>query len=126
MGHDHDDILEIQRLKARYFRYMDTKQWTLWRDLFTDDMVFYMEDSIVPETTTPIATSGDDFVKFTSNGLTGAVTVHHGHMPELEITGENTATGIWSMFDYVEDSGRGIAIQGFGHYHEKYEKGQDG
>lgn len=29
-------------------------------------------------------------------------TVHHGHMPEIDITGPDTARGTWAMFDYVE------------------------
>ena len=39
------------------------------------------------------------------------VTVHQGHMPEIEFTGEDTATGIWAMFDWVDDPGRGGAWQ---------------
>ena len=125
-GDGSDDLVALQQLKARYFRYMDTKQWDLWRDLFTDDMVFFMEDSVLPETTTPRTTSADEFVESVSTLLSAAVTVHHGHMPELEITGDRTATGIWSMFDFVDAPDAGLALKGYGHYHETYEKGDDG
>ena len=121
------DIWALQQLKARYFRYMDTKQWALWRDLFTDDMVFYMEDSALPSTDEPITTSGDDFVEYVSDLVTSTVTVHQGHMPELEITGDRTAKGIWAMFDFVDNPEEGVpTIHGYGHYHEDYEKGDDG
>ena len=31
------DIEEIKKLKARYFRLMDTKRWKEWANVFTDD-----------------------------------------------------------------------------------------
>ena len=51
-------------------------------------------------------------------------TVHHGHMPEIEITSPTTATGIWSMEDMLRwPEGSPIAaMHGYGHYHETYEK----
>ena len=125
MSGRHDDRTAIHELKARYFRLMDTKQWNLWRHCFTDDMVFYMEDSALPDTTTPISTDGDTFVEDVSKVLTNAVTVHHGHMPEIDFTGERSAKGIWSMYDWVDDQKSGFAIQGAGHYHELYELGAD-
>ncbi|MGD9795140.1 MAG: nuclear transport factor 2 family protein, partial [Acidimicrobiia bacterium] len=98
----------------------------LWRDLFTDDMVFYMEDALLPTTTEPITSSGDDFVEYVSDLLTTAVTVHHGHMPEIEILSDRTAQGVWAMFDHVDDMAKGFAIKGAGHYHEQYARGDDG
>lgn len=121
-----DERVALEELKSRYFRLMDTKQWDAFRELFTDDMVFYMEDSVLPDTTVPMSTTGDAFVANTSKVLTTAVTVHHGHMPELTITGPGTATGIWSMYDWVDDPVNGFAIQGWGHYHERYVRGDDG
>jgi hypothetical protein len=29
-------------------------------------------------------------------------TVHHGHMPDIEITSPTTATGIWAMEDRLD------------------------
>ena len=45
-------------------------------------------------------------------------------MPEIELTGPDTATGIWAMFDYVEFSPapNRTGLQGYGHYHETYTK----
>ena len=31
------DIESIKQLKARYFRFMDTKQWDEWQWVFTED-----------------------------------------------------------------------------------------
>ena len=33
------EIESIKQLKARYCRYLDTKDWDSWRDVFTDDIL---------------------------------------------------------------------------------------
>ncbi len=52
--------------------------------------------------------------------LKDATTVHHGHMPEIEIVDADNATGVWAMEDLVQLPG--IALQGWGHYHERYRR----
>jgi SnoaL-like domain len=120
------ELRALELLKARYFRLMDTKQWDAWRDLFTDDLVFYMETAPVPTADQPVTVGGNAFVEHVSRALRTATTVHQGHMPELELTGETTARGVWAMFDWVDSVETGRGIQGFGHYHERYRKGADG
>jgi hypothetical protein len=116
-------IEEIKQLKARYFRLMDTKQWDDWADVFTEDLRAWVED--VPDVT---RTSRDEWVASVSRVLTDAVTSHHGHMPEIEVTGPGTANGIWAMFDYVKMIGpkRTVEFKGYGHYHEEYRREPDG
>ncbi len=49
-------------------------------------------------------------------------------MPEIEITGDGTARGVWAMFDYVEwpeNDGVRNGLQGYGHYREEYRR-EDG
>jgi len=120
-----EDIEAIKQLKARYFRTLDTKQWEAWRAVFTDDARF--------EGTRRSFSGPDEFCAATSAWLTGAVTIHHGHMPEITLTSASTARGIWAMFDIVqfhtprpEDTpygGRGFV--GYGHYEEEYRKDGD-
>ena len=31
------EIEAIKQLKARYFRFLDTKQWDAWKEIFTED-----------------------------------------------------------------------------------------
>jgi len=52
------------------------------------------------------------------------VTVHHGHMPEIRLTSDTTATGIWALQDTIiwPDGSR---LLGSGHYHESYELVED-
>ena len=112
------DIEAIKQLKARYFRCMDTKDWAGFQRVFASDARM-----IVPEGGVDLA--GNKTIADTISGfLQGATTTHHGHMPEIQITGTNTATGIWAMFDYVQfpgaDEQSGMGLQGYGHYHEEY------
>jgi hypothetical protein len=112
------DIEAIKRLKARYFRLMDQKKWDEWAMVFATDAHLVVPEGGVDE-------HGRAAVVASVSGvLEGVRTVHHGHMPEIELTSATTATGIWAMFDDIDrPDGR---RQGFGHYHERYVKGADG
>ncbi len=115
-GWEFFEIEEIKKLKAKYFRLMDKKQWDEWADLFAEDVTAVYEGPH-PD----IHYNGkEEMVKITSETLANAVTVHHGHMPEIELTSETTANGIWAMFDYVVMPG--ITLKGYGHYEEEYIK----
>ncbi len=76
-----DDVEAIKQLKARYFRTMDTKDWAGMRRVFTDDVVVDTTDS-----GGGVVTGADAFLEFLQQTLAGAVTVHHGHMPEIALT----------------------------------------
>lgn len=114
-------IEEIHQLKARYFRFVDTKQWDALRDIFTADATFDGDGSGMG-----VLADRDEFVRNASTSLTDCVSVHHGHCPEITITSETTASGIWPMEDMLrwdESSASPIrSVHGMGHYHETYEK----
>ena len=118
------EIEAIKQLKARYFRLLDSKDWAGWRQIFTDDLVSET-DTAPPQPDgshrmPPAHPDADAFVAFVSNLLGDGVTVHHGHMPEIELTGPDTARGIWAMEDIVAFPT--MALHGYGHYHEEYRK----
>ena len=118
------DIEAIKALKARYFRLLDQKRWDEWGSVFTADV-----HMVVPEG--EVDTHGrDEVVESLRSILAEVVTVHHGHMPEIGITGPDTARGTWAMFDYLEfpgaDGGPSFTMQGYGHYTETYERGVEG
>ena len=112
------DIEEIKRLKARYFRTLDRKDWDGFAGVFARDAVMEVPEAAVVER------GRDAIVAAVSAALTGTQTVHHGHMPEIEITGPDTARGTWAMADYVEwprpEGGGRVGLQGYGHYEEEY------
>lgn len=112
------DVEEIKQLKARYFRSIDTKDWDGFGAVFAVDACLEVPEADM------VVNGRDEIVASVSGALTGATTVHHGHMPEIELTGRDTATGTWAMFDYVEwpaPAGEDrIGLQGYGHYREEY------
>ncbi len=122
-----DEVGAIQQLKARYFRAIDTKDWDLLATVFTEDVAIDVTDDV--EGGEPY-TGRDTFVRTVSRILADAVTVHHGHMPEIELTGPDTATGTWAMEDDVDwgpgPDGAPRRFRGAGHYHETYARGADG
>jgi hypothetical protein len=107
------DLAELQSLKARYWRCLDTKSWDELRSVFATDAHLDI-DGFVND-------GRDTIVDFLAEVLADARTVHMGHAPELDVTGPDTASGIWPLEDYVElpaDSGQGL--RGYGHYHDEY------
>ncbi len=112
-----DNAIEaIKQLKARYFRSLDGKDWGAFREVFTDDFV-----SDTTGSGGKVITGADEFVDFVQQTLADKVTVHHGHMPEIELVSADSAKGIWAMEDRVRFLGF-IDMHGFGHYHEEYRK----
>ena len=116
-------IEEIKRLKARYFRCIDTKDWAGFQGVFA------------PDGTADFTPKGGDRSRWSATGAANvtkmvkdlvdpALTIHHGHMPEIELTSDTAARGVWAMEDLIwwpEGSPR-KTLHGFGHYHETYEK----
>jgi SnoaL-like domain len=107
----------VKQLKARYCRYLDAKDWAAWRAIFTDDFV-----SDTSEAGGKLIVGADDFVAFTrkSIGRPAQATAHQVHAPEIEVTSETTAQGVWALQDVVR-FGPGLTLVGYGHYHETYE-----
>ncbi len=116
----------IRELKARYFRFLDTKQWDKWTEVFEPEFEHSMEFE-----QQEINGPREDFVKFVSQALEGVITVHHGHSPEIEITSPITARAVWPFVDRLKpapdaEPGQGVTLDGYGHYHETYVKSEDG
>lgn len=122
-------IEDIKQLKARYFRCVDQKDWECWRNVFAPDFVYQRPSGEIR--------GGDGMIEFIRMvGLSDRVkTVHHGHMPEIEILSPTTARGIWAA-NYLhhyplgqpyETTGKEVAAPGkgnetFTYYYETYVK----
>jgi len=90
------DLEDIRTLKHRYFRGIDTADMALLSTLFTEDLaVDYRGGNY------RVRLNGRaDMLEFLANSFhSGAVAMHHGHMPEITLTGDDTAEGLW----YLED-----------------------
>jgi hypothetical protein len=110
-------IEAIKQLKARYFRTLDTKMWPEWGRVFARDALLDVPSGNM------LVRGRDAIVAAVRGALEGARTVHHGHMPEIEITGAGEATGVWAMFDFVDYGPAddvAVGLKGFGHYDEDY------
>ena len=117
------EIEAIKRLKASYFRCFDTKDWDGWLALFTDDATLEFGGAVGSGGSDPDVHKlvgkkaiGDYVVPYTDK----AQTVHHGHMPEIDLLSDAEARGVWAMEDIVDKFDN--VIHGFGHYHETYRK----
>ena len=110
------EIEAIKQVKARYCRYLDTKAWTSWRSLFSDDF-----RSDTSKAGGKVIVGADDFVAFTHKSLGDRATVHQVHAPEIELTSPTTARAIWALEDVVRLA-PGVNLRGYGHYTESYEK----
>ncbi len=102
---------------------MDTKDWDGFLSVFVPDVIMDMTGEGGARTEGAV-----DFVASVRSSLEDAVTVHHGHTPEIEITSPTTATGVWAMEDHLWwPEGSPIRhLHGYGHYHETYVKTADG
>ena len=112
------EIEQIKLLKARYWRFVDTRDWDGVIALFAPDC--RMRSTVFEGVERPA-----EFFRKVAAQITPGISVHHGHTPEIELTSATTATGIWPMFDYVDTESREIGYKGYGHYHETYEKFPD-
>lgn len=114
-------IEEIKRLFARRLRIMDTKQWELYGSVHTDDVVsesWGIDSRIVGSETLTAA------IRNTLDGKVFVTSVHHGHTPEITLTSDTTATGIWAMEDELWWTNGDVEehLHGYGHYHEEYRR----
>ena len=109
------DVEDIKRLKARDLRFVDTQDWDAWkREVLTDD--FHHESN------GEVLDGRDEAVAAIAESMSGGVSTHQCHTPEIEITGPDTATGIWSLQDVTRlpRDGSGLIFRGDGHYYEDY------
>jgi hypothetical protein len=122
---------EITQLKARYFRGVDTDDGDLVRALLAEDCVLDYRGCCTDPATKRDFIPAMNVVLYgraswKSGGLSnrGIVSVHQGHNFELDITGDATAEGIWSMTDrlYFPPGGAFSLMTCYGHYFETYEK----
>lgn len=123
-------IEEIKHVKARYFQYLDAKQWGDLAQLFTADAIIdysrhaqdlidnHGQKDIQPPPTGWVFAGGAAAVGFLSPLLADVISVHHGHDPQVRMTGPGTATGRFTLYDRLEFAE--VVYHGYGHYEEEY------
>jgi SnoaL-like domain len=125
-------IEEIKKLKARYFRYVDTKDWEGLQAVFCADASFDYSaahrvrnpwtgswNPPLPETVR-VAVGRGEIVALIRGAVERLHTTHHGHLPEISLLTATTAVGIWAMNDSLRDAEHHQLLEGSGHYHDTY------
>lgn len=114
-----DDLLAIhaiQRLKHRYLRCLDQKAWDELATCFTDDATASYGGGNVQ------LAGREAILAFLteSMGSTGMLTSHRGSQPEIDLTGPDSAVGIWALEDVVIHQDFGVTIHGASFYEDEY------
>lgn len=112
----------ISEVKARYCRFLDTKNWDGYASLFTEDF----ELDVSEGTSLPVIRGRDAALQQIRASIGDARTAHQVHTPEISFVSDDEARVIWAMQDRVlfgaEHAARlGFSgLTGYGHYHERY------
>jgi hypothetical protein len=121
-------IEEIRELKARYCRFLDSKDWEGFSSLFTEDAGMDVSQDTGNEPVSGIAAILAQ-VRF---AVDHAVSSHQVHTPEIVLEALDRAQGVWAMQDRVVwHEGRSPiprvgSITGYGQYHECYVRDPSG
>ncbi|HET8881644.1 MAG TPA: nuclear transport factor 2 family protein [Solimonas sp.] len=114
--------MAIGEVKARYCRFLDTKNWDAYAALFTDDF----ELDVSEGSSLPVIRGRDAALAQIRASVGDARTAHQVHTPEIEFVNDDEARVIWAMQDRVlfgsaHAARTGFAgLTGYGHYHERY------
>lgn len=113
------DLEDIKILKHRYFRAIDTNDVTLLASVLAEDVVVDYRGG-----TYRVELRGrDDMVTFVSSAInSGMLAMHHGHMPEITLTGDDNASGIWYLQDIVISVERQDHTEGSAIYRDEYRR----
>ena len=117
------DIDEIQQVKYRYLRALDTKHWDDFADTLTEDVVGRYGESIGEE---HHFSNRDELVTFMRSSLGPEIlTEHRVTHPEIDVDGDE-ATGIWYLQDRVIVPEFNFMLFGAAFYHDRYRRTPDG
>lgn len=118
MSEDRD---EICRLKYRYMRLLDTKQWGEFATLFTEDATADYNGLVFASPTELV-----DYMR--SNLGEGMITMHTVHHPEIDlgVDGDDVASGHWYLHDRVLVDAFRFGLEGAAIYTDRYRRTADG
>lgn len=106
---------EIEQLKHRYMRAVDTKDWVLLASTLTPDVTAVYGERLTFD-------NRDDLVAVLSRAMDDTkITVHHLHQPEITVDGD-TATGTWALMDRVIRKAERMMLEGAAFYTDEYRR----
>lgn len=113
-----DDLAQITRLKYRYLRTLDTKQWAEFEECFLPETTADYNGLEFPDRAALV-----DYMR--SNLGEGLITLHQVHHPEIDIDGD-TATGVWYLQDKVIVPDFDFVLEGAAFYTDTYRRTPQG
>lgn len=117
-----EDREAIRELKAAYLNACDLKQPDAVRECFAEGEVLIDYGHI------GVFHDRDSFVKvFDEMGCHAHVLdMHHGANPQIDITGENSASGNWALHYQNIDANTHALVQLAAYYHDEYRRTAEG
>ena len=113
---DLEAIELIKQLKARYFRFLDTRNLEGLQTVFTSDATA----SFIGGDYDFQLTGWEQLEAFYKKSFTGQnFGMHNGHHPEICVDGD-TATGIWYLQDIFVSLEHNMTIMGSALYDDEY------
>ncbi|MBZ9891508.1 nuclear transport factor 2 family protein [Mesorhizobium sp. BR1-1-3] len=122
------DIEQVRRAKARYCRFVDTRDLEQFASLLEPTVevrVFSTEGELIA--------SFDDresYMDAMRSYIQGSHSIHQLHNDEIDQISQTEITAIWSMEDVLVFPGAAAGlparIKGYGHYHELWRLGPYG
>lgn len=122
------EIREIEQLKYRYMRAVDTHDWDLMERCFAEEAeTWYGKGTYADK-------GRDNILRFFRSVITPVfVSSHIALHPEITLTGPDTAKGVWRLQDIVHFTGPnpdskeaniegGEEMVGAGYYYDEYIK----
>ena len=114
-----EDVDALARLKYAYWRCLDTKSWEGLADCFAPDAtVEYGGGQYRFQGVAAII----GFLREALGGEGGHVGFHHGHHPEISLTGPTTASGTWALDNYFFNAAQDRCVRISAFYHDRYVK----
>jgi len=112
------EIEAIKRLKYRYLRLLDLKEWEALGACFAEDAtVAYGDGKYCFAGREPI-------LQFLRQVLASPtkITSHRCHQPEIDLTSATTASATWALDDIVIDTKACFTLRGAAYYSDTYTK----
>jgi hypothetical protein len=119
----YEDVEAIKRLRYKYFRCLDSKLWDELPQCFAEHATAsYVYTSRVGGKYD--CRGLDAIMEFLKKvlGRETRISLHQGHHPEIELTGDTTAKGIWQLQDLLIDLRSNTSLRGASFYYDEYVK----
>src|SRR5215469_4065988 len=121
-----EDLMEIEkikRVKYSYLRSMDTGDHAELAHLFTPDVTAHFVGGSY-DVTVAGRTQLLEYLAISANA--DVVINHNCHHPEIDITGSDTAEGLWYLQDWYYNRRDKRIVRGAAFYRDRYLKVNDG